>query len=33
MQQVIDELFKAAGFRIGDALIDRLLKECGEKSA
>jgi predicted nucleic acid-binding protein len=31
LQEVIDELSKAAGFRIGDALVAGLLKECGEK--
>jgi uncharacterized protein len=33
LKEVLDELSKQAGFRIGAALIDRLLRECGETTS
>jgi hypothetical protein len=33
LKEVIEELYKEAGFRIGDALIDKLLRVSGEKNA
>jgi predicted nucleic acid-binding protein len=33
LKEVVEDLSKKAGFRIGAALIDRLLRECGETTA